>query len=537
MMETIKKILEYKQEYGFKLLLLKMITPKVKAEDYMQWRKAHSFSEAELKKQRDESFSYPVKISIAVPTYNTPIIFLQQMIDSIANQTYGNWELCIADGSDDRSVVEFIGHYGNKDGRIKVKHLSRNLGIAGNTNAALEMTTGEYIGLMDHDDILEESALYEIAKTLQGKDRPDIIYTDEDKVSENLDVFYEPNFKPDFNLEMLRCNNYICHFFLFNRTLLDKTGGFRERFDGAQDYDFILRCVENTGRIEHLARPLYHWRTFSGSTAANPDSKQYAYIAGKCSIDEHLKRMGEQADVMYTRYPGFYRVKYRLPEKERVQIFIFHDEYETPRKKLKQCIQAIKKTSKYDKLTVNIIKKQDMLRKEDIKGDYVILLDSCVKFIHSGWLEEMLSVCQREQVGIVGGKLYNKNETIKHAGIIMGLDGYLFEGFPRTQNGYMHRENLMQELSAVTTKLAMVSKETMYAWLEKFPERKCYADEISFSKFIALENKKIIYDPYIEAYYLGREKRVVHGKTNLPDPYYNKNFNLCAPGYMLKMMK
>ena len=233
-----------------------------------------------LRKQRHHHFEYSPLISVAVPAYRTPEKFLAQMIDSLLAQTYGNWELCIANGSpEDSAMKKVLEEYTKKDSRIRVSELTENKGIAGNTNAALEMAQGEFVGLLDHDDLLAPNALYEIVRALDEDRNLDAVYTDEDKVTTELDEHFQPHLKPDFNLDLLRSNNYICHFFVVRRSIVQKVGGFRQEFDGAQDHDFIFRCIETAEKVGHIPEILYHWRTHKASTADNPASKMYAFDA------------------------------------------------------------------------------------------------------------------------------------------------------------------------------------------------------------------------------------------------------------------
>ena len=228
---------------------------------YKIWFEAHKPSEEELKRQRETVFGWEPKISIIVPTYRTPLEYLQEMIDSVRNQSYQNWELCIADGSeDDETVRKELERYSQIDSRIKYKILEKNLGIAGNTNAALELVSGEYTGLFDHDDILAPNALHEIVKALQ-EDKYDIIYTDEDKITGDTKEHIDPNFKPDFSMDLFRSHNYITHFFVAKTEIINKIGGFRSEYDGSQDYDLMFRCIENSNKIKHIPMILYHWRT------------------------------------------------------------------------------------------------------------------------------------------------------------------------------------------------------------------------------------------------------------------------------------
>mgnify|MGYP000335053773 FL=1 len=248
---------------------------------YGPWYMQHKASEEILEKQRKHKWLQPPLISIAVPAYHTPEVFLRQLLEALIGQTYPNWELCMANASpEDQKMAAVLKEYSEMDERIRFQNLEKNLGIAENTNAAFAMARGSFIGLLDHDDLLAPDALYEIALRIQ-EEKADFIYTDEDKVTEDLSEHYQPHLKPDFNLDLLRSNNYICHFLVVKKSLVEKAGGFRKEFDGAQDYDFIFRCSELAEHIAHVPRILYHWRTHKASTADNPNSKAIRLRGGE----------------------------------------------------------------------------------------------------------------------------------------------------------------------------------------------------------------------------------------------------------------
>ena len=288
---------------------------------------------------------YQPKISIVVPTYRTPIVFLREMIDSVRAQTYPNWELCIGDGSEgDQELVDTLAEYAAQDERIKYQVLEKNLGIAGNTNGALALATGDYIGLLDHDDVLPPNTLFEVAKAL-NEDDYDVLYTDEDKVSGDLSEHDDPNFKPDFSPDLLHSHNYITHFFVARKSIVDDIQGFRSEFDGSQDYDFIFRCTERAKKIKHIPKILYHWRIHGNSVAGDPASKMYAYEAGKRAIEEHLKRIGIQgARVEHTSMWGMYHVTYPTAPDPLVSIVIPNKDHIDD---LDKCVQSIYATSTY----------------------------------------------------------------------------------------------------------------------------------------------------------------------------------------------
>ena len=265
---TIKKGFSYLKQYGFQEFKVRLSERFEKEEvDYNEWCKNDILTDEERKAQRERIWEYPPLISVVVPIYKTPEVFLRQMIESVTAQTYPHWQLCIADGSGDTAETKRIVDSYLSDKRIKYKILAENLGIADNTNAAMELADGDYIALFDHDDLLSENALYEVADRI-CKTGAEIVYTDEDKVTSDLSERYQPNFKPDFNLDLLRSNNYICHLLVVKKTLVQEVGGQKKEFDGAQDHEFLFRCVEKAKGIEHIPKVLYHWRVHKASTAA-----------------------------------------------------------------------------------------------------------------------------------------------------------------------------------------------------------------------------------------------------------------------------
>lgn len=507
-MKRIKKVWDYYHAHGLKLLLLKSCFPyHMKKFDYDTWREKHSLGEKGLKEQSEYVFERKILISIAVPVYCTPERFLREMIESVLAQTYSEWELCIADGSDNEETYLIASEYAKKDQRIKVKRLPENKGIAENTNEALKMCTGNYIGLLDHDDVLAADALYEIRRAIDQNNDPEVIYTDEDKMSIDGKVFFDPHFKPDYNAELLRSNNYICHFFVVRRDMLQRVEGMRAEYDGAQDYDFILRCMDNAASVVHVAMPLYHWRSHTSSTAEDPESKLYAYEAGRRAIEEHLKRNGEKGDVEYTEYLGFYHVRYKVKTCERVTIIVIKEGGHSSRAHVRRCIASIEKTCGYQNCHFVTVERLSDLDVSKLEGGLLLFVNSSVRMISRGWMKEMVGNCQREHIGAVGIKLYNKNETIRHGGMIQGKARYAFEGFPRVQCGYFHRESLMQYMSGVTMDFMMMPKDIFLGLRDEFPE--CLENEQILCQRIRERKKRIVYNPQIEAYILGESQRGV----------------------------
>ena len=421
------------------------------------------FTESELAEQRKHQFPKSIKFSIVVPLFNTPEKFLREMIQSVIDQTYANWELCLADGSDaEHGLVEKIcRQYAKKDSRIKYKKLEKNLGISGNTNACLEMASGDYIGLFDHDDLLHPAALYEVMRAICEQDA-DFIYTDELTFSGNTSNIITAHFKPDYAPDNLRANNYICHFSVFSDKILENVKGFRSEYDGSQDHDFILRATECAKKIVHIPEILYYWRSHPNSVAADINSKPYASIAGRKAVHDHIARHNMESIVESTKaFPAMYRVEYSLKEKPLISIIIPNKNHIED---LRKCVNSILNKSTYPSYEIIIVDNDsDEMVVEDYykalkqnekirivswnkkfnfsaicnygvgfaKGRYVVLLNNDTEVITESWLEEMLMYAQRQDVGAVGAKLYFANNTIQHAGVVLGMGrhrtaGYIF---------------------------------------------------------------------------------------------------------------
>ncbi|MBQ9064639.1 MAG: glycosyltransferase family 2 protein [Blautia sp.] len=590
---TVKKGLLYLKHYGPKEFFIRL-QERFEPEEvpYDKWYPAYRPDEAALKRQRRTKIKNGVKISIAVPAYRTPEKFLRQMIGSILSQTYPEWELCIANGSpDDEVMAHVLKEYTSKDSRIRVKELKENLGIAGNSNAALAMAEGEFTGLLDHDDILAPNALFEIARAIAADPECDVVYTDEDKVTTDLSEHFQPHLKPDFNPDLLRSNNYICHFFLARTSLIREVKGFRESFDGAQDYDLILRCTEKARHIIHVPEILYHWRTHRASTADNPASKMYAYEAGRRAISEHLDRCGLSGTVSHTPDYGFYRVKYDVKGTPLVSIIIPNkDEPET----LKNCIQSVVSKTTYANYEILIVENnstgreifdyyRELSKKPGIRlfryrkpfnyseinnfgeaharGEYLVFLNNDIEVITPGWIEEMLGVCQREDTGAVGVKLLYPDNTIQHAGIVIGIGGIagnMFVNMPGNRSGYLHKASIMQDMSAVTAACMMV-KKSVFDGIGGFEEKLAVAfNDVDLCLRIRQSGYLVVYDPYVQMYHLesktrgaeDNEQKVRRFQSEIElfrtrwidmlkkgDPLYNKNLSLTKWNYSLKAIE
>ena len=292
----------------------------------------------ELKRQRNTTFPEDIRISIVVPLYKTDKYLLKELVDSVLAQTYENWELCLSDGSGkDSPIRKILEEYQKKDSRIRVVFHEEQLRISENTNAAIGIATGNYIAFADHDDTLAEEALYQMAAEISRHPEAELLYSDEDVIDIKGKRLL-PHFKPDYNPDYLCCVNYICHLVVVKRELLDRVGLLRKEYDGSQDYDFLLRCTENTRNIRHVPRILYHWRSHEGSTAGNPDDKPYAVIAGEKALLAHYERLGIKAEVEYTGNPVVFRTRFAIEGNPRVSILIPNKDHTDD---LEKCISSI----------------------------------------------------------------------------------------------------------------------------------------------------------------------------------------------------
>lgn len=585
---NIKKGIRYLKHYGVRGFYARLLERFEEREvEYQEWYEKNKPSEEELARQRKKKWKEPVTISVLVPAYRTPEDFLRQMIESVLNQTYPYLELCIADGSGENiSVEKVVKEYQAKDQRVRYQRLEKNEGIAGNTNAAIRMATGDYLALFDHDDLLSPNALFEVASTIE-KDKADVVYTDEDKVTSDLKEHFQPHFKPDFNPDLLCANNYICHLFVVKRSLALKLGGQDPAYDGAQDYDFIFRCTEEAEKIVHIAKILYHWRVHQASTADNPTSKMYAFDAGKRAIEAHLQRIGAKAEVSHTKDLGFYRVKYQVQGNPKVSIVIPNkDEKET----LKKCLESIWQKTTYSNYEIILVENNSTTREirdyyqeldgkngvrvvywdkefnysainnfgiSYAKGEYILCLNNDITVISPEWMEELLANCQRPEVGIVGARLYYPDNTIQHAGIVLGMGGCagsLFVGLARSRGGYLHKAALQQDLSAVTAACFMVKKEA-FEKVGGFEEKLAVAfNDVDFCLKVRHAGYLVVYDPYAELYHHESKTRGYENTEAkkrrfqeeieymrchwmpdiLRDPYYNENLSLKASDYSLR---
>lgn len=605
--EFIKKILKYSKytyllykglkslkQNGIKYTLKKVIQKLNNKNDYKEYMKKIFLKDDERKFQLNTKFSKDIKFSIVVPIYNTPKNFLCEMINSCINQTYRNWELCLADGSDKehKYVGEIIKEYIKNDSRVKYKILEGNGGISENTNEAIKMVTGDYIGLFDHDDLLHSSVLYEYMKVICEKNA-DFIYCDELTFEKDLNKIITMHFKPDFAIDNLRANNYICHFSVFKKELLNVVGMFRKEYDGSQDHDMILRLTSEAKNVVHVPKILYFWRSHPNSVASDINSKTYAINAGKKAVKEHLKKNKINAIVESSKvFPTIYRFKYEIKNNPLISIIIPNkDNVEM----LSRCINSILEKSTYKNIEIIIIENSSIEEKtfdyyktleeySNIKvisyknnsnfnysainnfgvnyasGEQVLFLNNDIEIITENWIEEMLMYSQREDVGAVGAKLYYPNNTIQHAGIILELGEHRCAGHchykaARENPGYMGRLYYAQNLSAVTAACLMMKKE-IFSKINGFDEKFAIAfNDVDLCMRIRKEGYLIVWTPYAEAYHyesvsrgyedtIEKQERFNNEVTKFKikwekelkkgDPYYNINLTLDREDFGLK---
>jgi len=504
---------------------------------YQQYIRECEPDEAQLAEQIQKAKSFAMRpvISIIVPVFNTDRQMLVDMIESVCDQTYENWELCLADGHSQKEYIPgILQAYSTKDTRIRSVLLEENFGIAGNTNAALAMATGEYIALLDHDDLLPKWALYSVVKAINDNKNPDILYSDEDKITFDGKKRFFPHFKPEWSPDLLRSYNYITHLFVAKRDLVARAGNFLPGYDGSQDHDLILRTTELAERVVHIPEILYHWRSHSESTAQNQGNKSYTLEAGVRAISDHIKRVGYEGETSFNQKYGFYRVEYKLTAEPLVSIIIPNYEHVND---LRRCLDSIFSLTKYSNFEIIVVENnstskeifayyQQIQKKHGVqvirwqgefnysainnfavrtaKGEFLLFLNNDTEVIAPDWIEQMLQYAQRKDVGAVGAKLYYADDTIQHGGVVLGfqgLAGHAFSRVSREDPGYMGRAIVVQNVSAVTAACMMMNK-AFFESLGGFDESmKVAFNDVDLCMRIRQAGKWIIYNPYAELYH------------------------------------
>ena len=538
--------------------------------------------------ERIEALERKPLISIVMPTYNTPERWLRKCIESVRRQAYPYWELCVADDASTKSNVrQVLSEYERVDSRIKVVYRETNGHISDASNSALELAQGEFIALLDHDDELHPLALFEVAKAIGAQPHWKLIYSDEDKMDES-GRRSSPYFKPDWNYDLLLSQNCVSHFGVYQAALVREAGGFRKGLEGSQDHDLTLRCVERLqpGEIGHIPKVLYHWRMVEGSTSRGASEKNYAAVAGRRAIAEHLRRSGVEASVGITMQ-GYYRVRYALPEPAPMVSLIIptRDKVEL----LRMCIESILGNTEYKNYEILVIDNQSQeqsaldylaslganpkvrvlrydatfnfsainnLGARHARGQLLGLLNNDIEVVDGDWLGEMASQACRDGVGAVGCLLYYPDDTIQHAGVLTGLHGvagHISVGKARGDAGYFGRGRLVQNLSAVTAACMLVRKDVFNQVGGLDEDLRVAFNDIDFCLRVRKAGYRNLWTPHAELYHhesasrgaedtpekIERFKGEVEfmyarwGTDLLQDPAYNPNLTLS--GYPFDM--
>ena len=485
------------------------------------------------------------KISIVVPLYNTPLNFLEELLDSVVNQTYRNWELCCVDAGQDTAVGQHVQARAKADPRIRYQKLTENEGIAGNTNHGFELATGDYIALLDHDDILHPCALWYTAQAIveQGAD---FVYTDEATFEGKVENVVLYHFKPDFMLDNLRSNNYICHLTTFSKVLMEQAGGGeRAEYNGSQDYDLFLRLTEKARKIAHIPHALYYWRSSPNSTASDISAKTYCIDAGIAALKAHHARCGVAVDdvTLIPGTPGYYKTDYTMAHPGRVSILIPTCDHI---RDLETCVESIYARTTYPDFEILLIENNskeeqtfrsyERMRKEHpdtlkvltwqgkgfnysalnnfgaqyATGEYLLLLNNDTEVITPGWLEEMVMYAQQKRVGCVGAKLLYPDDTIQHAGVgfgVGGVAGHLHKYFPATSDGYMGRLNYVQDVYGDTAACLLIRKE-IYDEVHGLDESYAVAfNDVDFCVRVREAGYTNVFTPFAQLYHYESKSR------------------------------
>ncbi|MEE8886452.1 MAG: glycosyltransferase family 2 protein [Eubacteriales bacterium] len=588
-----KKVIRYAGSNGIKGLITRAVRGPERPEtiNYDAWFRTVRASDAALEEERKQHFPQEPKISICIPLYNTRPAFLRDIVNSVRDQSYANWELCLADGSTDEEPGNIIrGEYGG-DPRIIYRKLEKNEGISGNTNEALKMASGDFLLLADHDDMLERDALFEIVRKLNEDPEYDIVYTDEDVMTEDGKRFHDPHFKPDYSPDYLLSINYITHIFCVRRSVAMKTGGFRRDCEGAQDWDMILHCCEYARKVAHIPKVLYHWRASGGSTAQNPDSKMYAVESGKRAVSEHMSRVGLDGELEYTLDFICFHPILHVKGEPKVSIIICSRDHTDL---LRACIDSILGESTYGNYEIVVVEngsteqqtfdyyreicsrdprvrvvtyeekgpfnysKVNNFGAEQADGEYLILLNNDTKVISKDWIEGMLGYCQRDDVGAVGAKLYYEDQTVQHNGVVIGMGGFaghVLTGLPANDGGYLMLNHATHDVSAVTA-ACMMTKRSVWDEVGGLTEDfRLALNDVDFCLKVRATGRLVVQNNAVELYHLESKSR---GYEDTPerherfkneirlfrsrwkrildegDPYYNPNLSLMYNDYRIR---
>jgi GT2 family glycosyltransferase len=529
--------------------------------------------------QAVQALEYRPLISIVTPAYETDEALLRKVIDSVRAQVYPHWELCLVnDASRKPRVREVLDEYAALDSRIRVSHLTRNEGIAGASARALEMTSGEFVGLLDHDDEVTADALYEVASLLNQRRELNLIYSDEDKIdSEGRGT--EPFFKPDWSPDLFLSMNYLAHFVVVRRALLIESGGFRSGYNGSQHYDLLLRVTERTDEIGHIPRILYHWRKSFGSAATSAHAKPYADEAAQRALEDALRRRRLRARVEQVM-PGRYRIRYIPHETPMVTIVIpTRDRHEL----LKQCIESIETKTDYSRYEI-VVLDNDSVEPETLKyletirhkhrvlqfpgpfnfaamnnlgahhavGDYLLFLNNDIAVAQADWLRAMLEHAQRPEVGAVGAKLLYPDGSLQHAGLVLGIVApavHAFKMQPRNETGYLGLSDVVRDCSAVTGACMMVRRR-LFEEIGGFDIRfKAAYNDLDLCLRLRARGNLVVYTPFAVLYHYESATRgrlhpwedealcwkVWGDVIRQGDPYYNPNLTRVRQDWSLDL--
>ncbi|MDR1359338.1 MAG: glycosyltransferase family 2 protein [Coriobacteriales bacterium] len=575
----LPKFFSHVKNYGLRKAL-QTAKSRLRSQPTVSLKELIGTEEAELEAERAQVFDPMPLISIVVPLYNTNEEHLKEMLDSVQQQTYGAWELMLIDASDENhaGVGSLCKERARDNERIVYHPIPQNLGIADNTNIGLAAATGAYIALLDHDDLLHPSALFEFVQEIDTTG-PDLLYSDELIFYGSLEKEYTPHFKPDFSPDLLRSYNYICHFLVFSRGLYETCGGMRSECSGSQDYDLTLRLSEQAATIAHIPKLLYFWRRHAESYSTDLQQRTRCIIAAKTALEDQLERLGLQGEVLDANLATYYRISYAIQGSPLVSIIIPNKDHVED---LETCLQSILKTSSYTHYEILIIENNsedsetfryyeqltdpriklltyteefnfaalNNFAAEHANGEYLLFLNNDTEVINPAWLEEMLMFAQRGDVGAVGAKLYYPDNTIQHAGVILGIAGgagHSHKGKKRNDLGYFNRAQLVQNISAVTGACLMVGKNTFFE-VEGFTEEFTIAyNDVDLCLKLRERGYLNVYTPYAELYHFESKSRgyedtpekiarlrseVVRLRTRWGevfengDPYYNPNLTL-----------
>jgi glycosyltransferase involved in cell wall biosynthesis len=505
---------------------------------YQQWQGRNSPREADISDYINtiELFKYTPKFSIIVPVYNPPEKYFREMLESVLAQVYTNWELCLSDDNSSNPYIrEIIEEYAEKDPRVKYVFRKENGHISACSNSALAIASGEFAVLVDHDDLITSDALYQVAALLNKFPEADLIYSDEDKMDEG-NILKEPHFKPSWCPDNLLSRNYFGHLVILRLEIINKLGGFREGFEGSQDYDLLLRFTERTKRIYHIPKVLYHWRMHSESTSGNSEAKQYAYKAAQKALEETLERRGESGKVEFLPFFRGYSIRYQIRNTPKISIII---PSKNKSEMLKACLDSIISKTTYTNYEIIVVdngstepaaiefyksmraKHKDIFHQYDFdvpfnfskiinfgaskaSGDFFVLLNNDTEVISEDWIESMLGYAQRDTTGVIGVKLLYPNKTIQHAGVIIGLGGaagHVFVGQYRDEPGYFNYINTVNNYSAVTGACMMIKKD-IFVSINGFDEKYSVEyNDIDFCLRVKEAGYDNVYLPHVELYH------------------------------------